>query len=93
MSGKQWLTDEAFPDGLNKTNILLILKIKKTTCYEKPEADNALQCAILYKIVSKVLYNRLQKALPELVDKAQSAFVEGRSIQDNAFIAFKAIIR
>lgn len=35
--------------------------------------------------------NRLKEVLPGLVDKAQSAFVAGRAIQDNALIAFEII--
>lgn len=45
----------------------------------------------LYKIISKVLCNRLKHILPKIIDPVQSAFVKGRSIQDNALIAFEAI--
>ena len=40
-------------------------------------------CTIIYKCISKILANRLQKYLPNIISKNQSAFTEGRSISDN----------
>ena len=43
------------------------------------------------KIVSKALALRLASTLPALVDRNQSAFIKGRSIQDNFFMVQKSI--
>ena len=48
-------------------------------------------CNVVYKIMAKVLANRLKWILPLLIFNAQSAFVHGRSICDNILAAFEVI--
>lgn len=85
-----WLRRGAFPEVLNNITIVLIPKC------ENPQTMKDLRpislCNLIYKIISKVLCNRLKGVLPSLVNKAQSVFLAGRSIQDNVLIAFELII-
>lgn len=85
----RWLEEGRFPEGLNDTTVVLIPKC------ENPQSIRGLLpislCNVVYKIVSKVLCNRMKKVLPGLIDESQSAFMSRRLIQDNVLIAFETI--
>ncbi|XP_057793280.1 uncharacterized protein LOC131009894 [Salvia miltiorrhiza] len=85
----EWLNAAALPPQLNRTIISLIPKV--TNPSNMKDLRPISLCNVVYKLISKVLCNRLKSALPQLIDRAQSAFVEGRLIHDNILIAFEAI--
>lgn len=84
-----WLNDEQFLTELYKTNVVLIPMCDAPTSMKDLRLITL--CNAIYKILAKVLCNRLKKTLPSLVDLAQSAFVSNRSIQDNILITFETI--
>ena len=75
--------------SLNHTFITLIPKVKSPEFITKffPIA----LCNILYKLVSKVLANRLTKVLPHIIFESQSAFQSDKAISDNILVAFETL--
>ncbi|KAK4394652.1 putative mitochondrial protein [Sesamum angolense] len=45
------------------------------------------RCNVIYIVITKIIANRLSPALEHLIDSSQAAFVEGRNITDNIFLA------
>lgn len=84
-----WLDTGHFPHDLNFTNIALIPK-GSTQVSMKDWRPIAL-CNVLYKIIAKVLANRLKQVLLHCISDNQSAFVPGRSILDNAMVAIEVL--
>lgn len=84
-----WLGTGAFPPDLNMRNITLILKGNSQVSMKdwRPIA----LCNVLYKLVSKVLANRLKLILHKCISDNQSAFVSDRSILDNAMVAIEIL--
>ena len=48
-------------------------------------------CNIVYKLISKVLANRLKVILPDIISESQSVFQSDKAISDNILVAFETL--
>ena len=83
------LNSRAIPASLNHTYITLIPKVKSPE--HVTEFRPIALCNILYKLISKVLANRLKKILLEIISESQSAFQFDKAISDNILVAFETL--
>lgn len=77
-----------FPQGLGKANIVLLPK--KQTLETVAELRPIALCNTIYKVIAKLLANRMKDMLRGLIAESQSAFVPNRLITDNILIAAEA---
>ena len=80
----QFLFEGTMAQGLNDTNIFLILKTDKPK--DMTKFRHISLCNVSYKIISKVLCQKLKKVLPQRISEIHSIFVAGRQITDNIII-------
>jgi hypothetical protein len=73
----------------NATFLVLIPKEKEANTTEKFKPIAI--CNVIYKIVSKLVANRLKPLLKYIVSKEKGGFVEGRQVLDGIFIAHEIV--
>ncbi|XP_055960979.1 uncharacterized protein LOC126672148 [Mercurialis annua] len=80
---------QEFPREINRTLITLIPKC------ENPESIKSFRpislCNVIYKIITKIIANRLKKVMPHIIGPMQTSFVEGRHITDKIILAQEAL--
>lgn len=73
------------PKGVNKTFIVLLQKSKPAKNFNHYRPTSL--CNFSYKIVSKLIVNRMKTLLPRIISPNQGTFVEGQWIAENTVVA------
>jgi len=75
--------------GVNSTFIALIPKVSSPQHFNEFRPISLVGC--MYKVLAKVLANRLRGVLGSVISNSQSAFVKGKQILDGILIANEAV--
>ncbi|KAF5480159.1 hypothetical protein F2P56_000925 [Juglans regia] len=77
------------PQVVNHTYIIMVPK-KKNLVRVNDFRPNSLY-NVIYKLISKVIANKIKYVLPTIISKTQSAFLPGRLISDNVLVAYEVL--
>ncbi|KAK4254647.1 hypothetical protein QN277_010000 [Acacia crassicarpa] len=85
---KYFFEQKAEIDPINHTNIVLIPKVNN------PEGVSHYRplglCNVSYKIIAKIMTNRMKELMSRIISPNQRAFIAGRMIQDNIILTHEA---
>lgn len=85
----QALNSCVFPSSLNHTFTNHIPKKKNVV--RVSDFQSISLCNVIYKLIAKVLLNRLKMVLTNVINESQSAFATRRLISDNILIAYELV--
>lgn len=77
------------PKGLNSTILALVPKTEEAKVMKDYRPISC--CNVLYKIISKLIANRLKGVLPKCISLNQSAFIKERLLMENVLLATKIV--
>lgn len=77
--------------GFNKSFIILIPKSQNATEFNHFRPISL--CNFTYKIISKIIVERVKHLLPWLISPNQGAFIKGQCIADNMILAQELVLK
>jgi len=86
----KFFVNASFPKGRNSSFIALIPKVKDPQAISDFRPIYLKGC--IYKIIAKLLANRLRKVMPYLIDERQTTFIKGRQSLHGVLVANEVVI-
>ena len=77
----------SFPKGNNASFLALIPKTNHPQSFNEYRPISLIGC--MYKIIAKLLANRLRKVMSALIDERQTAFIKDRHILHGTLISMR----
>ena len=87
---KEFYATKKIVKTINQTFIVLIPKKKKDAVSFEDFYPISL-CNFCYKVISKLLVNRIRLVLSQIISPFQSAFVPGRWFAENTILAHEVV--
>ena len=75
--------------SFNSTNIAIIPKVKQPTSFADFRPISL--CNMVYKLITKAIYMRLQKFIPHIISLDQGGFVPGRETWEGVVVAHETL--
>jgi Reverse transcriptase (RNA-dependent DNA polymerase) len=72
------------PEAWMLNHLMLIPKRENTSTHAHFQSLSA--CSVYYRLLTKIIENRIKPLLPSLISNTQTTFQKGRSIQENVLI-------
>ncbi|XP_042032272.1 uncharacterized protein LOC121778967 [Salvia splendens] len=77
---------------LRRINTTVVSLIPKTSSNPKVRDYRPIPwCNVIYKVITKIISKRIGPSLLKFVNQAQSAFIPGRNIMDNVYLAHELL--
>lgn len=89
MAVKSFFEKGFLPKGVNTTILALIPK--KLEAREMKDYRPISCCNVIYKVISKIIANRLKMVLPHFISENQSAFMQDRLLIENVLLATELV--
>ncbi|XP_060170771.1 uncharacterized protein LOC132601723 [Lycium barbarum] len=81
---KVFFEGQTLPKSITHTNLVLLPKKNEVESYSDMRPISLSN--FINKVISRVVHNKLEKALPRLISTNQSGFVKGRNIIENVWL-------
>lgn len=85
----KFLNELIFDSQINFSYLVRIPKISNPV--RPSDFMHICLCNVIYKLMLKVIANRLKKILSDIIPSNESAFIPRRMIIDNVIVAYKSL--